>query len=203
MTGPVSIDENGIVFVDGRDWGLVSDELACDVAAQLAAAGRVPELEAQIERLASEVIRNENSVLHWGREAERLSRTVADLEAMVAARDDIAAELRARLAAVPDLTELREYYDAYEDAPYGQDVCADLAEAVRRLLAASVVGGQDESAPAPVPRWTAEVDSRPLGGVVRWFVRLYDGGRLTDTLAYTNEKQARSLAAQINGEGTR
>ena len=89
----------------------IADALLVD--AQLAAAARVPELEAEIERLQAQVDGLADGEVH-----------------AIIERD----ELRARLAAVPDLTELREAVAQWDNnSPRGR---FDVLDAARRLLAA-------------------------------------------------------------------
>ena len=151
---PLSIDGN-ILSLYGQRWGLLPTEVG-PVAAQLAAAARVPALEAEIERLRGEVIAAKDDYATLS-QSYRFERSVCNVQAVELdrQREDVqrynemqfhasverdaalaeVEELRARLDAAPDLTELRATREAMRKRTEFAGTAAFLV-AVDRLLAA-------------------------------------------------------------------
>ena len=151
---PLSIDGN-ILSLYGQRWGLLPTEVG-PVAAQLAAAARVPELEAEIELLRGEVIAAKDDYATLS-QSYRFEKSVCNVQAVELdrQREDVqrynemqfhasverdaalaeVEELRARLDATPDLAELRAAREAMRKRTEFADTAAFLV-AVDRLLAA-------------------------------------------------------------------
>ena len=110
---PLSIDDTRYLHVGEISVTRLPPAVATSAREQLAAAARVPALEAEIEQLRAELGIAQSSKAEVKRGAAALLAETGDL--------------RARLAAVPDLTELREAIHVNDDAVFA---------AVRRLLAA-------------------------------------------------------------------
>lgn len=126
---PLSIHAARTLRCDGGWLAQVPQESVDTVRAQLAAAARVPDLLYKIAHLE-------------GMNAGLAGYAERGRDELAAAKAENA-ELRARLAAAPDLTELRTANENARNAGYGHVASRHLGRVVDRVLAAVPSTGTD------------------------------------------------------------
>ena len=148
---PLSITDDGLVLLNGTEWAFVVPAQQKQIAAQLAAAARVPALLDEIAVLRRQLADSEEtnrSTFECYRDERDICK---ELEAEIERLTDEVQTLRAdsdktrdwigrTLAAAPDLTELREYHNT------NHIVQPEVIAIVDRLLDAAPSTGTDGGA---------------------------------------------------------